>query len=116
MKKYAANSSPIDSGDLDRVVTWYAPSSTQSASGYAAVSMVSQGTDRAHRADYIGGDEDQYSGADMADVDAIWIVRYRSDVRSGWELTENSIKYTVSGPPQEIGRRMYLRVKTKMIA
>lgn len=120
MKRYAANSSPIDSGDLDRVITWYAPLSTQSTTGYAVVSMASQGSDRAYRVDMINdrislGLEKVFEGAEMASNNDTWIVRFRSDVRAGWELEENSVRYTVSGPPEEIGRRMYLSVKTKRI-
>lgn len=118
MKRYSANAGIIDSGDLDRVITWYAPLSTQSTTGYAVVSMVSQGTDRAHRVDssgYTKEKEDVYQGAEMAHRDDMWIVRYRSDVRSGWELEENSIRYKVSGPPEEIGRRMFLSVRTNRI-
>lgn len=114
MKRYAANSSPIDSGDLDRVITWYAPLSTQSTTGYAVVSMASQGSDRAHRV-VMSGLEKVFEGAEMASKNDTWIVRFRSDVRAGWELEENSVRYTVSGPPEEIGRRMYLSVKTKRI-
>lgn len=116
MRAYrAVNELRYDSGDLDRVIEWFAPGRSQSPfTGSVVSTMVSQGADRAHRKyrDVSEGVDGQSVVAATMDQ---WIVRYRGDVRAGWELEYDGRRYRVDGVPQEIGRKQWMSVMTKAV-
>ena len=114
MIKYTATTSQIDSGSLDRQIEWFAPVQTQTSSGFAKVTYVSQGLDVAMK-QYGGSTEPNVVQQEVGMNQVVWYVRYHYEIRAGWYLVCDGQRYDVEGAPQEIGRKMHLRVTTKMV-
>ena len=47
---------------------------------------------------------------DTPEAKYVVVIRYRTDVRSGWRLDYKGTKLNIVGPPQEIGRKEGLRL------
>jgi len=102
--------SKIDSGMLDRPITFYSPSIARSVTGHADITFVSAGTDFAYRVDGVPS-EDEKNYQETSSAYVTFTVRYRSDVKPSWQIDDNGIRYDVEGV-QEVGRRLYLNIRT----
>lgn len=96
-------------GPLDRRVTLQRPTEVQDAAGAVTLTWADEATVWAGRRDIRAR---EYVAADttLADTEAVFTIRWRSDVMPRWRLLEGARIYDITGTA-ELGRRDGLELR-----
>lgn len=105
----------IDSGMLDRSISFYSPSVARSTTGQATITYNSVGTDMAIRMDG-PPNETEKNFQETSEAFVFFTIRYRTDIAidPSWRILDDSIYYDVVGK-QEVPRRQFWIIKTLYI-
>ena len=54
-----------------------------------------------------------FGGGKVSEVEAVFTIRYQSDVDETWRISYDSTIYEIVGKPREIGRRRFLEIMAR---
>lgn len=104
----------MKAGRLDRLVTIQTFTTTKNSMGEETKTWSDFAEVYARKRD-ISSREFFEAGARQAEITTEFTIRYRSDVTTQMRIQLDGNTYQIVGPPQELGRREGLIIRTKVV-